>query len=423
MTLRYASVAAALCATLALAGCGGPAATKPASAAQQPGAQGTSSGGGSGQTAPSGEVANLITTDPSSTDPSVNGQLADVSGWTKPEVHKVPDSELVAYDGPIGVMFSHQLIAWPQKALKAPNRVAIDTDLLTVAEFKRLLRQLYDNNWVLVDPNTVFKVENGKVVKAKLMLPKGKKPLLYSVDDVRYDHRVQGEGSIDKIIVDKQGRIATWTSAKNSDTGKDEISYDNDIYPIVDAFVAQHPDFSFNGAKVILGMTGYVSEMGYRTARLQGAVRPAEIARAKIVAGRLKELGYTFASHGYAHLHSAHVTDAKLKSDSQKWVDEVQNIVGKTAVYIWPFGESDPYKSAKRQSLIDDFGFRMFLPVGSDRAVIWEGKSVTMDRTSMDGLSLRHFRKTDAKNFGIDTAAIYESDYRGRLNPQAGGVK
>ena len=170
-------------------------------------------------------------------------------------------------------------------------------------------------------------------------------------------------------------------------------------------------------------MTGYISEMGYRTDRLQGAVRPAEIARAKIVAARLKELGWSFASHGYAHLHSAHVTDAKLQSDDQKWVNEVQNIVGKTMVYIWPFGESDPYKSVKRQTLIDQFGFRMFLPVGSDRFVDWEGKSVTMDRTSMDGLSLRHFRKTDMKNFGIDTAAIFESAYREQLNPKAGGVK
>jgi hypothetical protein len=46
-----------------------------------------------------------------------------------------------------------------------------------------------------------------------------------------------------------------------------------------------------------------------------------------------------------------------------------------------------------------------------------------MDRTSMDGLSLRNFRKTDMKNFGIDTAAIYESAYRRLLNPQAGPVK
>jgi hypothetical protein len=139
------------------------------------------------------------------------------------------------------------------------------------------------------------------------------------------------------------------------------------------------------------------------------------------VAGRLKELGWTFASHGYAHLHTVAVTDEKLRSDSQKWVNETQNVVGPTQIYVWPFGNAPPTSSSKRRLLTDEFGFRMFDGVDTAGALVFEGDSARLDRKPVDGLSLRAFRARYADLF--DTAAIFDSEVRAKLNPAAGGVK
>jgi transcription antitermination factor NusB len=68
----------------------------------------------------------------------------------------------------------------------------------------------------------------------------------------------------------------------------------------------------------------------------------------------------------------------EARKDKQKWVDEVENIVGKTRIYVWHFGESNPLGSAKRKLLTDDFGFRMFCPVGVNQSRTFEGPSVVI---------------------------------------------
>jgi hypothetical protein len=403
MRLRHACAVLVLTATLALSGCGGPA-PKTGAAAK-----------------------------PAATKTALSAQATDAAATTgtgtvaEPSAGPADPKDMVEWTGPIMHIFTHQLIAWPDKAANGKQAASLDTNMLDVTEFKRLLQQLYDNGYALIDINSTYKVvgsgKDAKVVKAKLMVPMGKKPLIYSIDDVRYDYRVQGTGSVDRLIVDKDGKIATFTKAANSDTGQDEVRYDNDVYPILEDFVAKHPDFSVNGAKATLGMTGYVSLFGYRTDRLQGSIRASEIEKAKVVAAWFKEHGWNFATHGYAHLHSAHVTTEKLRSDAQKWRNEVENVVGPAHTYIWPFGESVPYGSASRTMLINEFDWRMFCPVDTHSPTDWEGASVSNGRAPMDGLSLRHFRKTYAKELGIDTAAIFDAPYRERLNPKGGPVK
>jgi hypothetical protein len=264
---------------------------------------------------------------------------------------------------------------------------------------------------------------SANVVRTKLLLPPGKKPLVYSIDDVRYDPRTRRNGFIDRLIVNEKGQIASFTSAWHAGTKSDVVSTDNEVFPIVEQFIAEHPDFSFNGARGTLAMTGYQSLFGYRTDRLNTTDRASEIAKAKVVADRLKELGWTFASHGYAHLHTAAatVTDEKLRSDSQKWVNETQNVVGPTQIYVWPFGNAPPTSSSKRRLLTDEFGFRMFDGVDTAGALVFEGDSARLDRKPVDGLSLRAFRARYADLF--DTAAIFDSEVRAKLNPAAGGVK
>lgn len=328
--------------------------------------------------------------------------------------------ETVVYKGPIRHIFTHCLLAWPQKTIASSAARGYDTDCITVPEFKRVLDQLYKNGYILVHPEDIFSTQGKRVVKKELRLPRGKKPLIFSVDDVTYDPRKSGNGMVDKLIVDEDGSIKTFTAAKNSDTGKDEISADNEVFPILDTFVKEHPDFSHNGAKTTLAMTGFIGCFGYRTDRL-AKNQAAEIPRARKVAEALKKAGYTFASHSYTHHHSSQVTYAKVADDARKWKNETENIVGPTKVYIWSYGESVPQNDPKAKLLRDTYGFKMFNGVGAGGYMAFTPQALIMDRAAVDGYSLRNREKEYAKMF--DCKTVFDKPIRNRMNLQAGDVR
>lgn len=353
-----------------------------------------------------------------STQDSANYKLAQKK---VAELKKRIQTELAEYKGPIRHIFTHCLLAWPQKAIASKSAKGYNIDCITVPEFKRMIQQLYDNDYMLININDAYELSenNTKVSRPKLMLPKGKKPLIMSIDDVTYDPRKAGNGMVDKLVV-KNGKIYTYTEAKNSDTGRDEYSDDNEVFPILENFIAKNPDFSYKGARATLAMTGFIGCFGYRTDRL-AKNQAEEIPKAQAVAQTLKKLGYTFASHSYSHHRSAQVSFAKVKDDSQKWKNETEPVVGKTRIYIWSYGESVPQSDPKAKLLRDTYGFRVFDGVGSGGFTRYDKVAMLQDRAPVDGYSLRHRETTYKKMF--DCRTVFDAPVRSKLNPSAGGVQ
>ena len=61
---------------------------------------------------------------------------------------------------------------------------------------------------------------------------------------------------------------------------------------------------------------GFAGVFGYRTeVSDRPGDRQAEIEKATAVADRLKELGYTFASHSYGHFNHEKHSEASLRRD------------------------------------------------------------------------------------------------------------
>ncbi|WP_279402877.1 hypothetical protein [Arthrobacter sp. JCM 19049] len=53
----------------------------------------------------------------------------------------------------------------------------------------------------------------------KIMLPKGKKPLVLSIDDVSYYEYMDGDGFADKLIVTDEGKVRNvYTDARARNT-------------------------------------------------------------------------------------------------------------------------------------------------------------------------------------------------------------
>lgn len=304
------------------------------------------------------------------------------------------DLETVTIQETLENIYTHCMIAFPEInfASNATYRKCGD-DCLTYYEFTYLLNSLYEKGYIIIDANLLYDPATGKPIKT-LELPAGKKPLIFTFDDVTYDSRKMGNGMVDKLIVDEDGYVCTYTKMAD---GTEVISYDNEHFPVLNAFVRRHPDFTFRGARGTLFFTGFDGILGYRTQSepvdaAEAALkldRNAEIEGAKRVLAAMSAEGWTYGSHGYAHAHMSRYSAASFKKDTDMWLEEVGSLVGETQLFCWPYGDhgSGALRKGELHKYLYDSGFRIFFGCGSARYVAQEpdGLGIFTDRKGMTG--------------------------------------
>ncbi|MGO0063347.1 polysaccharide deacetylase family protein [Brevibacillus fluminis] len=308
----------------------------------------------------------------------------------KPAQTEVPKGDWVAYKGPVEHIFFHPLIAYPELAFDNDSMTkGYDDWFVTVKEFDHILEDLYKNQYVLISMDQLYeqKTVNGKkeLVKKPLMLPKNKKPLVLSVDDMNYYDYMLQNGNVYKLILDEKGRVATYSLTPK---GEKRIAYDNEIVPILDTFVSEHPDFSIDGAKGTIALTGYQGVLGYRTNELTSPAYQTEKADAIKVINRMKETGWSFASHGYGHRDAHKISYKSLVEDTERWKKEVEPLVGDTPIYIYPYGSRVDTDSDKYKYLVKA-GFPVLCGVGPQPYLKYKSDSIMMDRRHIDGIALK----------------------------------
>ena len=178
----------------------------------------------------------------------------------EPEEPWWDENELVEYTGPVEHLFFHPVVAYAELAFDGDYQAnGIDDWMVTAEEYRKILESIYENDYVLVNMESLYtetEQSDGTtvMVKNKLMLPEGKKPLIISFDDVNYYDYMRENGFVYKLIIDENGDIASWGLDPE---GNEVISRDLDVVTILDKFVDEHPDFSFRGAMASIGLTGY----------------------------------------------------------------------------------------------------------------------------------------------------------------------
>ncbi len=321
------------------------------------------------------------------------------SGVDNISVNKVEYSETVEH------AFTHCLLAYPSLALSDENplKETYEQNCLTPNEFKKILSQLYSNNYALIDINKLFEEKDGKIVKSKIQVPSGKKPIVLSFDDVVYDEKKAKLGMVDKIIVDSSGELASETEITWGLKPITEISKENEFIPILEEFIKTHPDFSIDGARGTICLTGFDGILGYRTSDLNTTNRKQEINRAKIVVEKLKEKGWNFACHSFGHYHMKEISFEEFEEEIKNWKEQVEPIIGETKIYVYPYGEwelenEDKSISEKHRLLVEN-GFELFCGVGINPFFSHlpynnsNFQSLFMDRTPLDGFTLKHREK------------------------------
>jgi hypothetical protein len=255
--------------------------------------------------------------------------------------------------------------------------------MVTVDEFNKMLKQVY---------------ASGKFKTNQLQVPKGKKPLVLSIDDVSYYEYMKGDGFATNLKITKKGVKNTYTDPKTHKTSVGNY----DVMPIVDDFVKKHPDFAPYGNKGVIALTGYNGVLGYRTSPSIYGPKGEEpnknikqdIATATEVANRMKKDGWEFASHSWGHINFTQSPVEKIKADTQRWKKDVQPIIGPTNLLIYPFGADltgiEQYSGPKYDYLHKQ-GFTEYFNVdGSTPAWGQLGPGYLREaRFNVDGISLK----------------------------------
>lgn len=322
----------------------------------------------------------------------------------------IPVSEEEPYCGEIvRHFFTHALIAHPDIAFASGNEYGkhLDEDCVTPSEFKAFLEQAYENDYVLVDIEETFAIEGGKAVKKSFSFPKGKKPLILSIDDMVYASKNMGKGMVDKLVL-SEGKIGTVSTLPTP-----EISFENESVSILESFLEKHPDFSHRGARGIFFLTGMEGIFGYRTQR-DSLNQKTEIERVKPIVEKLKETGWKFGCHSYAHAHMKGCTAEEMRADLQKWKNEVEPLVGSTCLYAYPYGEwvLGTDCADERHKVLEEFGYKVFFGVGAkpfftEMPLKSQTRVLFMDRSPLDGISLRQRRSVYLPVF--DARTVYDA--------------
>jgi peptidoglycan/xylan/chitin deacetylase (PgdA/CDA1 family) len=295
--------------------------------------------------------------------------------------------KLVPYKGNVEHIFFHPLIVYPELAFDGDSMAKGFFDwFVTVKEFRSILDDLHHNGYILISLNDLYGIQSGtgELYAKPLLLPEGKKPLVLSVDDNNYYDYMRQNGTIQKLVIDASGRVAGYAIDPK---GNRVTARDNDIVPLIDDFVAAHPDFSYNGAKGLIALTGYEGVLGYRTNNPAAAGYADEKAGAEQVIRQLKATGWSFASHGWGHRDAAKITPAHLAQDTDRWLKEVAPLIGPTDIYIYPYGSSVDRNPAKLK-LLEDRGFKVFCSVGPLPYLKLTKQALFMDRRHIDGMAL-----------------------------------
>lgn len=401
-TLTSLSLAAAL-ALGALAGC---TASGPSTGAASSGPAPTSSAGanpsasGGASASPSGDASSSSA--PGSS-PSATATPAPATDF-RPTIPAGatttwPDNSMVPH------LFFHSLVVDPKTAFGLSNKgkAAGYLDyMVTVDEFNKVLQQVYDNGYVLVSPHQLGKVDaKGVMHPTPLKVPKGKKPLVFSIDDVSYYEYMEGEGFPTKLVVAPDGSVQNEYVAPGT-TEKKIGAYD--VMPLVDAFVKEHPDFAPFGHKGVIALTGYNGVLGYRSspsmygpggdADHKNPNLQADIAEATKVANALKASGWEFASHSWGHINFTKSSLGRIKADTARWKKDVEPITGPTDLLIYPFGADIsglPKYAGPKYDFLKGAGYNFYFNVdGSTPQWGQWGKGYLREaRINVDGISLK----------------------------------
>lgn len=236
-----------------------------------------------------------------------------------------------------------------------------NSNFISTEEFSSILEQLYTGDYVLVSLYDLYEYneENQTYTTKELKLPANKKPLMLTQTLCNYFGYMESSHAFaTKLLHNKDGFYNEMTLSDGT-----VVTGAYDMVPILEAFIAEHPNFSYRGARATLAMCGYDGIFGYRitSTTLTQEALAQEQSEATALIKALRDAGYTIACYSYKNEAYSNV-DA-VREDQTLWTSKIASIVGEVDVLVFP-RETDigtSYTNNSRFDVLYENGFRFFM--------------------------------------------------------------
>lgn len=289
-----------------------------------------------------------------------------------------------------------KLIAYPEQAFLETNNLKLK-DNLTAGEFQNLLKQLYNENYILINIENCFNLEQNTPSLKDLYLPQNKKPLILIFNDTNYDN---SQGFIEKYIVDPQDEIACYNS---KEIEKNIISYNTDLIPILENFITLNKDFSFNGARATICFCENEKTFGYNISK-QNPNQTQEILNLKKIVSKLKEKGYCFSYSGKIN----NLTDIEYQNKKEILAD-LKQIFGEINMFYCKNCNYNQINS----TIYGDFGIKILLGTIKTNSCVVKNNYIVfpINEVTINQLNSENFPISN-----LDYDDIYDHINRKKLN-------
>ena len=253
-------------------------------------------------------------------------------------------------------------------------------NFVSTTEFKKILNDLYNNGYVLVDFDSFIGEQidpSGaqQYYTQPIYLPADKQPIMLTETMVNYFMYMvdpdkdgvadaKGHGFASKLVV-QNGQI----KAEYVDASGNTLVGDYDLVPILETFIQEHPDFSYRGARAILAVTGYEGIFGYRinTANIASkgqAYYDEQVNGAKALVQALRDKGYTLACYTYGNEAYGGWSAAQITADLQLWTQQITPVIGNVDTFVFARTSSINAYNGSAFDVMYDTGFRYFISNG-----------------------------------------------------------
>ena len=323
----------------------------------------------------------------------------------------------------------HVLIEDLDRALKDESLGGkYNRNFVSTAEFRQILEHLYANGYVLVDFDSFVTAatlnDTQSYITKPIYLPSGKKPVMITETLVNYYQYMvdpdkdgtpdaKGAGFANKLVVENGEIKAAYVDASGNN-----LVGDYDLVPILETFIKDHPDFSYQGARAILAVTGDEGIFGYRINTSNQATKgaawlEAECNAAKEVVQALRNKGYTLACFTYKNQNYAGMSAAQIQADLTEWTKNITPVIGQVETLVFAQeGNLSSYSSSAFDVLYNT-GFRYFVSSDTKPWATVENTYVRQNRLMVTGRTMQHF--PDQFNGLFDCAAILNVNLRGNI--------
>ncbi len=334
-------------------------------------------------------------------------------------LEKTPES-ILNWNGSVEHIAIKPLIADPDRAFDGDRfEASADRDLLLVSEFHRILEQLYERDYVLVDGRS-FVSDDGHA--RAVPYPEGKKPLCLVLDDFFSSEARVESGIAARLDLDGDGHIIGVVRDRDGTERADRFFT---AIGVVEDFIDRHPDFSFNGATGTIsvvsmnGLFGYPlteeqdrhwrdDAINYGFNSLLNTVTDLDVNDAKVreLLSSLSKRNWRIASGSYGRLAMDQATLQSISDDIIKVKESVEPVTGEMNILHYPLGIHVEYDK-KKTALLAENGYTVLSGYGTSIYSHQEKGYVYVSKTLLSGHALRNPGVSGVKRY-VNAQAVYD---------------